>query len=818
MLSAQEKSSAPKNQIDFYLRLKQEEFLQTMISKEKVLVGLALSIRDEIMMRKSEGLEVSDMGLERLDSPDEVMKESFVEEMQASLAMLEQIEALEKKARQKANFEALEELSRLKKEVYSIIEGKESGAVAVSGDTSALLKTGSGPSGDISLARSSPDSVDPALYSELFEEWKANRILRYQVELGQYEYIRLRLLKTASAAQERRMFQRDLLRAISNYMSGNFQVSRLEFQDVMKTFSRYSLLDDVQYYACESSYGLNYFDEALAGYHRLISAYPDSPFSAKALVKIIFIQYIYDNAEAMHDAFMKLLPRRSNLDPNDLSTVAYLLGYKHFREGGYRNAMEALAYTPSSTPYFYPSLYLTAACYSNLGENDMAVSLYYRLVSEKKSATDPVLDQIKNNARLKLGFIYYEKGDHGKAAEFFNQVTADYAHYDLSLMGKAWNAFKQGMPGEALRTVQGVLNNSMISSYMYEARVLAASSKELMGYDEEAIEEYKIVYGVGKDEDPDASANSGPSIGERRAAGVPEDETNVDPAVLAEIMQIRRFLQGANPETEGWESGGEGLNGLYEGQKKLAEKIENLDTMEAQARKEGNAPLLDEIRRLRSDMIQTLEIQSFSSSPFSTDPEEEPIRRMGYSEYLKYIFTSLLAQTVREKKQTGIDIQEAEKLQRQAAESEQYEVFAQLEVNVERLKEYYSKLNQYEVWLRENFPQEFRVELDRWATFSGYGISDINFSRINRCDQKITMIAQSIDMLDTVFNRKRKQLEMRIDGLLMDVASIEEQMRRESEKKASEERDRFFKTDYFDKRPQENILGPVKELDKSKQK
>ena len=173
------------------------------------------------------------------------------------------------------------------------------------------------------------------------------------------------------------------------------------------------------------------------------------------------------------------------------------------------------------------------------------------------------------------------------------------------------------------------------------------------------------------------------------------------------------------------------------------------------------------------------------------------------TEYLRYIFRSLLLETVREKKQTQKDIEEAERLLREARKQNKFDLLIRMEIKKEELEDYYGKLNQYEVWLRENFPQDFRVELNRWATFSGYGISNINFSRIKQCDQRIAKISQTIDALDRVFKAKKKDLDNRIQGLLNDVATIEEQMRREAEKRQQREKEHFFKTRYFEKEKRE---------------
>ena len=126
-------------------------------------------------------------------------------------------------------------------------------------------------------------------------------------------------------------------------------------------------------------------------------------------------------------------------------------------------------------------------------------------------------------------------------------------------------------------------------------------------------------------------------------------------------------------------------------------------------------------------------------------------------------------------------------------------------------------MNQYEVWLRENMPGDVNIEIDRWASFSGYGISSINFARIKECEHKIEQMSNIIENIDYIFGEKRRNMDNRIQGLLLDVAEIEEQMRREADSRESNEKDRFFKTDYFNKRKHESAVQSLETVQQKKQ-
>ncbi|HHS13998.1 MAG TPA: tetratricopeptide repeat protein, partial [bacterium] len=446
---------------------------------------------------------------------------------------------------------------------------------------------------------------------------------------------------------------------------------------------------------------------------------------------------------------------------------------------------------------------------------DSAIKLYQRIIREiGRRQSDQLLSHIINNSYLKLGLLYYEQGDPEKSIVYLNQVDSNYEYYDLSLMGKAWSAFQAGRPGEALFNVEGLLNRRMVSSYAYEARVLAATSKELMGLDEEAIKDLKNVFRA-KDrfiQWPTGSARK--QTDEETLREQTEEFNQWD--VLDEMKSIRLFLNQSilrkkRPTMVRNQS--DNVKGVAE---VLDKKIRDLDKLEQEARRIGDRTLLEEIRQLRGNLLKSLEAHTDDMASLGADSGKDPlVEKMGLMTYLKYGFQTLLQQILTEKDQTMQGIQLTEQNRRQAREKDDFALMIELEIQREELEDYYGKLNQYEVWLRENFPEELNVELDRWASLSGYGISSINYNNIKQVEANIARISQTIDVFDRLFYAKRSNLESQIQDLLSDVEQIEYQMKEELEKEESLERDRFLKTNYFDRHQKESKVGPLKIKEKT---
>lgn len=797
--------NAASSSLRYYVQMQNEEFLRTMIPKEKYLLGLVRNVSNELKERRSEGLSASALGVDEMKRPEDVIAEAYSEEFNHILDLLNEIEHLESKAKQKADITSLQSLAQLKEKVKNVIEKKGNGK----DDFDLIGKSQSKQTPPVK-STTAVDLEDKGYDSgDLFGELKYVRILDYKVKLTEYQFLQARLLNTADPKQKKRMLQRDLRQALEAYSESDFALARLQMQDILENYSDY-LLDDIQFYFSEAAYGLNLLDEALAGYRVLIEKYPTSSFRANALVKTIYIYFIYNDLMQLSANYEQLIPLSGTLDPVTSGTVFYIVGYTYFRAAQYQKALLALAKIKSNMSYFYPSLYLAASCYSNLGKDKDALLIYDRLSREPNPQMDPVLFQIKNNSLLKLGLISYDRNQPELAISYFNRVSENLPNYDLSLLGKAWSAYQTGQPIETLENIETLLQSSLASKYMYEARVLAARSKEILGYKEEAIRELKGVYQERKAtriiqqnktslDNVDKVANTTYNI---------VDERNKK--LYKEIEQIRTFLANSRLTQYGTNQSEQTLDSYS---RSLEVKIQNLDRLEVSTK---DARDLEDIRRLRSDLIQILQKQmNRSTSPSLGSASDPLVQRMGMSDYLKYMFRSLLLDILRDKDQTMQDLQEASDLIVRIQSQNDFDLSIRMEIRKEEMDDYYNKLNQYEVWLRENFPQQYQLELEQWTNFSGYGISNINFSRIKECEAQIANISTTVDALDKVFWSKRNKLELRIQGLLSDVAKIENQMKIEAEKNEQKERDRFFKQDYFDQQSKEAVAGSLKESPES---
>lgn len=332
-----------------------------------------------------------------------------------------------------------------------------------------------------------------------------------------------------------------------------------------------------------------------------------------------------------------------------------------------------------------------------------------------------------------------------------------------------------------------------------------------MGQSDAAVKEMEQISSTGNA----AARSRPPALSDIQAKSPPsnvaDEEANQarNLELFSEANQILRFLGDFSrpmktSETQTPETGIQDKSQILDG------KIAVLDSLERRALGNRSISSLRNIRELRGVLIQTLQDQSRKTSMESLRNAEDPvIRRMGLSTYLRYLFGYLLNDTVREKKRTRDDIAEIERMAVHPPIADKTGFQIRMEIHRDELDDYRMKLNQYEIWLRENMPQEFFVEIGRWASFSEYGISNINFSHIREIDSKTAEISQIVRQLEDVYQAKKIELGKRIESLLEDVAQIENQMRVEMQKKDEQEKERFFKNDYFERAQMETPLGEL---------
>ena len=785
--------------IYYYNNLDKNEFFDFMLPKEKFLLELVENINTEIHERGVKGELGAEIGIQEIIPREVVLMDDYEKEINRIIDLHDEIKLLEKKARQKVDMDILRILADLKNQVKDILEQNE---ITISQSDSAEQDI-LGDQNDNKNNILQKFSEEKETGTEYLEDWKYNRIFSYKLNLMKYKLLRNRLLNKSSSSQQQRMFRRYLRKALENYENGDFKLTRLQFKDIINTYKEY-YLDDVLFYYGESCFALNYLDEAASCYVNLFNNYPESSYLEKSFIKLIFIYYIYNKFDKMSSVYQNLRKLQGNINDAEFSEVSYLMGYAFYKKGDYQKAIDILNNVNQKSSYYYPSLYLASTCYANTGEMDFTISLYKKVVNQISSeSNDPLSLQIRNNAILKLGFIYFDQGNTELSEKYFNLIPENYSQYDLSLLGKAWSAYQSGEPVKTLENTQKLIQGNMLNQYSYEARLLAAYSKNILGWTEEAVQDLKIIYQTGQSlQDGEVLQETTESINQ------PQNDKNKSDKFLNKLINIANFVYSTSNSSSD-------MNPLLkefvsESDLMFRKKLSILDSLEQQADTLRDQDLKERINGLRKNLLDVYEKQYKNSSIDNLKNKSMAFHIEG-EQYMEYYFSSMLTQILQEKEEIKEYIDEINNNIDLAKQEGDFLTVSRAEIKLSEIYSYYNTINQYEVWLRENYPETYQLNLDQWAYYSGYGISDINFARIKQLDSKINDISYTIDALNDVYDDKQISLEDQIKGLLNDISKLENQIQKESVKKQHKKKEEFFNNKYFDKQLQESIIGEIEE-------
>ena len=330
--------------------------------------------------------------------------------------------------------------------------------------------------------------------SELFKEWRAQKTADYQLRLTQYRIVYTRLLQTGTSLQREQMLERAMSDAMMNYTEQRYDLSDIQFNDILKQFQPYfEKLDGVVFYIAESNYAQSYYDTAFENYELIANKYPDSKYLGRALWKLMVIAYTYEWNSKFFSYFEKLqaLPEAQGLD--DMNSACYLAGYMFASVGKFKSAQECLQKIESGEEYYLPGQYLLGIVYVNLDNYNRAKSIFENLSKTQNYPWSSVnLSAIRNEATIRLGFLHYQRGEYQKAIEILSQVSRGFHEYDKSLMVQAWAKLKTGQYEESIGKINNLFSEYLSSSYTYEALVLSAHCKQIINQPDEAKKDSEI--------------------------------------------------------------------------------------------------------------------------------------------------------------------------------------------------------------------------------------------------------------------------------------------------------------------------------------
>lgn len=917
-------SFAYEDRLRFYLDVKTKNFLIEMADKEMILLQTIANVTAEIQQRGLEGLAQDEAGFELLYKKTRTLTDSYTAEMEAILAVIDEISALSLTLERERRYDLVEKFQDLKRRLVAALDHRElykkapttknhiNGLIkeydvevdsllhiynrlekfqrvaTAKGDSAILplvekqktkilgmvaeLKSDSTATHDLAgsflqeteriatllgeldkLEKTTSGTLDTALeietarrnmiaqldtrlqkllglnehdkptLEEMFQIWRGARLADYEVRAAEYAVMKKNLLETGNAKERTHMLERDLTDALLNYAAERYRVAELQLSAVMQDYDRYfTNWDAVMFYRAEAFYARSLYPTAYENYELLLRRYPDSKFLGMALLRLLTIAHTLNWEQPFFSYYERIdscallsegqkgksgAPR---LDSRIVERSRYLAGYYLLNLDRHTEAETALALIPPASRYHFAAQYLRGIVQANLGNLNGALQ-HFQYLAESASPvtgltlTDPTTTLIRNNALMRLGFIYYQRGELENAVRYFEKVSRGAENYDQTLIGLSWTYLKKGDLEKTITATGTVLGNYLSSNYQYEALVLSAHCRRLLEQPDKALENLRYVahaHGMlelSKEYNTEREqilAQLGEVERMEKAALEHQDKQ-----LYSIISEVRQSLMGMLFSFGYRSNTGElFVDAFSEERQNIYRQLQRLDRLAAEARQSGLIEVERDAIERRNRLVRVLEtyqadrsvrnVNYFVDYPLATKESGAAYRRQ--------IVLDLFKEMEAERERLQQNLKTADQLISEPPAKRDVNIALDLKAVQDDFKNLKYRMDRFQTWLSTYSIDDVATDIGHWADLSGFGMSDIAFQEINRREHKIDIYSQNISSIDNILRDRKISLEQMLRDFDREMRKIEEELLNEQVRLDRLEHDTYFRNSYFD--------------------
>jgi len=913
-----DKNISYDDRLRFYLDLKTKDFLIEMAGKELILLQSIENITAEIKQRGTEGIIKDEPGFNLIYQKALTLTEGYTAELEAVLAMIDEISALARTLEKERRYDLLEKFQNLKSRLVATIESRQlyKKAPATSGHVTGLVKDynvevdsllkiynrlekfqrlamAKGDTAVLPLVErqkssilnmvaelksdttNTPELADAFLketeqvaillieldkletptttlettievesvrrqmvarmdarllrlfgyheyadtrqptLDEVFKAWRGERLADYEARAAEYAVMKMNLLKNSNAKERARMLERDLTNALLNYAAERYHVTELQFDAILQDYDRYfSSWDALIFYRAESFYARAIYPTAFENYEKLLQAYPNSKFAGLALLRLVTIAHTLKWEQQFFTNYQRLDSAASKINARLVERARYLAGYYHLHLGKFSDAEAALSLIPPPSRYHFAAQYLRGIVQTNQG-NLAAALQHFQYIADTESKTkepiaglaltNPTNTLIHNNALMRLGFIYYQRGEHETAIRYFQRVSRGAENYDQTLIGLSWSYMKKGDLDKTLATTGTVLGNYLSSNYQYEAMVLAAHCQRLLKQPDQALEDFRYVTNAHGVLDMSQEYNA-----ERQQILAQLSEVNrmeqtalehQDQQLYRIVAEVRQTLFGMM-HSFGYRSnnGAMMIDSFAEERQGVYRQIQHLDRVVKEANKMGLLDVARDAIERRNRLVRVLETYQADRSVENVNYFiDYPLaNKESGAAYRRQIVLNLFKEMAGEQELLKESLAVVNRLAAATKTGGKVNLALDLKAVQEDFKNLKYRMDRFQTWLSTYNIDEVATDVDHWADLSGFGMSDIAFQQINQREQNIDLYSQNLGSIENVLRDRKTNLEEMLKNFDKEMHKIEEELLAEQVRLDKLEHETYFKNAYFD--------------------
>lgn len=654
-------------------------------------------------------------------------------------------------------------------------------------------------------------------FDSFLEEWKATQIFNYKIKVTRVRLLRQRLIQDSNLEQLNRMFRRDLADAIVSYNREEYPLAELEFSELLREYPFHDM-EDIHYHLAEIYMAQGKYEKAKRTFAYVIRQFPHSKYVNDSYFKILLITEALHQDDQYFDAYKKLEARFQKVPKDEVYQKAhYLTGYVYFKKENYDQAIATLRTIPGKSNYAMSAQFLLASAYAGEQRYRSAAKIFKKLVTDaQKNTSDSKANLIKNNSLLKLGMIYYENNEPKQALKYFHQVSVGSGAYQDALIGKAWAAFREGQIKYTVEDLDRLFWNFMSSNYVYEAKTLSAHCYKMMGQPARAVRDLRYVENAkkalailtGKNKERKVLASRLQELDNIQEDALKRGDRLRFQEVVYLKQKVKRIMENTYP------SGKPGLYMMDEfdlERQRLEGLVNDLATYEKIVRKLGYQDLTKKIGKTKKRLLAILgsytpnkwagETDFLSSYPF--------LQRQSMVQYKRQVLSEMLSEIQSELKQVRNDQNVVGKLIAEARKRKDIKSLVRLDFNGENLENLSDRLEEYVVYLNGELDDSPEEAVQYYADFSGFGVSDIDFVRLQNIDTKIKNYYDYISLINNALDVQQLVLKDHIYSMNDSLRRVQKRLQQKRMQEYRKAMDTYFSQKYFVAKDREKAVQQV---------
>lgn len=321
-------------------------------------------------------------------------------------------------------------------------------------------------------------------------EWETPLREEYNQQYLHARIIKDKLLATATPVQLKRMFEYDVRAGLDHYSDKEYRQALLFLDEAVERYP-FDDVTDVMQYRAEAFIGMKLYDEAIRDYRHVLEISTNPSVRREAIEKMVLLlgdKGLIDELRLLWDEYQQKESPKSKTYWNTAFNVASYLFVNNYLD----TAKELFDSFPEDHPRYGDAKLRAADCslrQLNLEEADQR----YFMIVKKRLKGKGITYLTVGEARLKMGYIDFLRGDYDLAFVNFNQADQSDRIDEQSTMAGAWSLYQLKAYPQAIKLCKELLKNHPNSFRQYEAQCLMGFASEKMRMGSSALDSYSSI-------------------------------------------------------------------------------------------------------------------------------------------------------------------------------------------------------------------------------------------------------------------------------------------------------------------------------------